>query len=238
MEIILLLLGICALVAAGLAAFGSWGRLPVPPDVEIALSLNPVEKYGEKAVLCEDHLYKAESFFLYAREKRDLGEFEEAARVLALSHEELRVYGRRLLRLLAAMSLHSLAITESSSVPPPLLPASFRSSAISLLALGHRMAHKMVREPEARFRLRLSVIGRGISLAIEKISRLTRNIAGAPYELDQWGEIEESYADLHMLSDAALASLDSVIAAIEENERAFLRLERQIKRIQRGKSGG
>ncbi len=154
-----------------------------------------------------------------AIEVRELGDVDEAIRLLGVSYEIIERFAPTLFALLSLMAKQTRMISAITPLPP-LFPSSFRLPQLASLSYLHGALHTLVFSAKHRLRLRLYIIGKGISLILTYISRNIKSIIARPSEAErEWAEIEDCYSDFRALSRECLTSLSAVLKSMEVEEK-------------------
>jgi hypothetical protein len=140
-----------------------------------------------------------------AREETDQ---REVAAMLSIGYDlvvELAPGRRELLRRAALYS----RLVGALAPFPPLRPRAFRLRGLAARAAVAGLLHHLL-EAESRYRLRLSVLGRGFGIVVAALAR------GGKRQC--WAELEAARADWRTLSDETLESFRVLVTATLEEK--------------------
>ncbi len=222
----LLLLVIFLICAAGLAIavlLGGRSEKEIDARWEALLDPNTLSWYQAAGAHFQARCQLIEVSLEEARRMRELGDLDEAARLIGRGCDSMQRFAENIIEVLDAVSLH-VNIVSTLVPPPPPASASFRLPHLARLAYLHRTLHKLVLSSELRFRLRLYVESRGVRLVVDLLKQNVKAIEGHPRELqNRWDKIESCYADFRTLSDQSLESVSAFLKSLEierENQKA------------------
>jgi len=146
-----------------------------------------------------------------------LGDIDEALRFLNIGSEVIERFTPSLLSLLAVMAKFSRMISAVTPVNP-ILPSDFHLAELVNLAHLHNILNQMLISTKQRFRLRLFIIGKGISIASHYLVARIKNIVSQRNQADQeWEEIVGIGNDFQRLSEESIRSFRSLLEALSND---------------------
>jgi len=152
-----------------------------------------------------------------ALEVRQLGDVEEAIRFLNIGADIIQRFTPNLLSLLAVMAKFSRMVSAISPVNP-ILPSDFHLAELASLAHLHRILHHMLASTKQRFRLKLYVLGKGLSITSHYLLKKIRGIVVRQDSDDQeWREIIAVEEDFQRLSEESIESFRCLMAALSSD---------------------
>jgi hypothetical protein len=142
------------------------------------------------------------------------GSMDEAIEFLGVGYDMVEAVAPDLQRLLAGMAALSRMAVAIAPVPP-VRPADFRTAGVVNLAQLGALLHVFLVSTKERLRLRLFILGRGITLVTRWLFLWTQRIrqerTAAP---GPWQEIQSLQHDFRKLSDESLESLRVLLLSI------------------------
>lgn len=146
-----------------------------------------------------------------------LGDIDEALRFLNIGGEVVERFTPNLLSLLAVMARFSRMISAVTPVNP-ILPSNFHLAELVNLAHLHNILNQMLISTKQRFRLKLFVIGKGVSIASRFLVVRIKNIVSQRSQADQeWDEIVGIGNDFQRLSEESIQSFRSLLEALSND---------------------
>jgi hypothetical protein len=146
-----------------------------------------------------------------------LGDIDEALRFLNIGSEVIERFTPSLLSLLAVMAKFSRMISAVTPVNP-ILPSDFHLAELVNLAHLHNILNQMLISTKQRFRLRLFIIGKGVSIASHYLVARIKNIVSQRNQADQeWEEIVGIGNDFQRLSEESIRSFRSLLEALSND---------------------
>lgn len=148
-----------------------------------------------------------------------LGDIDEALRFLNIGSEVIERFTPSLLSLLSVMTKFSRMVSAMAPVNP-MLPEGFHLAELTNLAHLHRILHQVVISTKQRFRLKLFIIGKGISITSRYLLLRIRDIVTHRSQADkEWEEIIGIGNDFQKLSQESVQSFHALLEALS-NEAA------------------
>lgn len=152
-----------------------------------------------------------------ALQAQRVGNKAEAIRLLNTGCDLIVRFTPSLLALLTTMARFSRMVSAITPAPP-LVPADFRVAQMASLAYLNTILHHMLLTSVQKFRLRLFVLGKGISMVTRYLVETTRRITtGADRLQEDWQFIESITADYHTLSNQSLESFQRLVEALSDD---------------------
>jgi hypothetical protein len=100
----------------------------------------------------------------------------------------------------------------------PILPSNFHLAELVNLAHLHNILNQMLISTKQRFRLKLFVIGKGVSIASRFLVVRIKNIVSQRSQADQeWDEIVGIGNDFQRLSEESIQSFRSLLEALSND---------------------
>ena len=146
-----------------------------------------------------------------------LGDIDEALRFLNIGSEVIERFTPNLLSLLTVMTKFSRMVSAMAPVNP-LLPDSFHLAELTNLAHLQRILHQMLISTKQRFRLKLFIIGKGISITTRYLLLRIRDIVTHRSQADkEWEEIIGIGNDFQKLSQESVQSFHALLEALSND---------------------
>jgi hypothetical protein len=124
-----------------------------------------------------------------AIEIRQLGDLDEAIRFLNLGGDIIQRFTPNLLSLLSVMMRFSRMIGAIAPVNP-ILPQGFHLAELTSLAHLNGMLHRVLTSAKQRFRLKLYILGKGVSITSQYLVKRIRSVvAHRSSEDSEWEQI-------------------------------------------------
>jgi hypothetical protein len=162
----------------------------------------------------DDRLTIVDCAYDRAYTARKAGSMDEAIEFLGIGYDMVEAVAPDLHRLLTGMAALSRMAVAIAPVPP-VRPTDFRTTGIANLAQFGALFHVFLVSSKERLRLRLFVLGRGITLVTRWLFLWTQRIRQErTAELGPWQEIQALQHDFHKLSDESLESLRVLLLSI------------------------
>jgi hypothetical protein len=145
---------------------------------------------------------------------RQLGDIDEAIRFLNIGGEIIERFTPNLLSLLSVMAKFSRMVNAIAPMDP-LLPKDFHLAELVSLAHLHRITNQVIVSTKQRFRLRIYVLGKGLSIASRfLISKIRDIVLHKSQDQKEWREIVEMEQDFNALSRESLRSFRSLLEVL------------------------
>ncbi len=152
-----------------------------------------------------------------AMEVRQLGDFDEAVRFLNIGGDIIQRFTPNLLSLLSVMSRFSRMVSAIAPVSP-IVPGGFHLSELTSLAHLHKILHHMLTSTKQRFRLKLYILGKGISITSHYMLKSIKNIIAQRSAADrEWDEIVGVEQDFQRLSNESIQSFRALLEALSSD---------------------
>ncbi|MFN8009032.1 MAG: hypothetical protein U0V70_18785 [Terriglobia bacterium] len=149
---------------------------------------------------------------------KQLGDIDEAIRFLNIGGEIIEKFTPNLLSLLAVMTKFSRMVSAIAPVDP-LIPKDFHLGELVSLAHLHRLMHQVVVSTKQRFRLRIYVLAKGISIASHYlINKITDLVTHRSQDQKEWREIVEIEQDFNTLSRESLRSFRALLEVLSSED--------------------
>jgi hypothetical protein len=146
-----------------------------------------------------------------------LGDIDEALRFLNIGSEVVERFTPSLLSLLAVMAKFSRMISAVTPVNP-ILPSNFHLAELVNLAHLHNILNQMLISTKQRFRLRLFIIGKGLSIASRYLVVRIKNVISQRSQAErEWEEIVGIGNDFQRLSEESIQSFRSLLEALSND---------------------
>lgn len=158
---------------------------------------------------------------------KQLGDIDEAIRFLKIGSDIIEKFTPNLLSLLSVMAKFSRMVSAMSPIDP-LLPRDFHIAELISLAHLHRIMNQVVVSAKQRFRLKLYILGKGLSIASHyMISKIRNIVAHKSQEEKEWRQIVEIEQDFNLLSAESLRSFRSLLEVLSGED--ALRLSQDLR---------
>jgi hypothetical protein len=152
-----------------------------------------------------------------ALDVRQLGDLDEAIRFLNLGGDIIQRFTPNLLSLLSVMMRFSRMIGAIAPVNP-ILPKGFHLAELTSLAHLNGMLHRLLTSAKQRFRLRLYILGKGLSITSHYLVRHIGNIVARRSSEDRdWEEILGVEQDFQRLSSESVQSFQTLLQALSND---------------------
>ena len=149
-----------------------------------------------------------------AMDVRQLGDLDEAIRFLNLGGDIIQRFTPNLLALLSVMMRFSRMIGAIAPVDP-ILPNGFHLAELTSLAHLNGMLHRLLTSAKQRFRLKVYILGKGISITSHYLVRRIASIVTRRSSVDQeWEEILGVEQDFQKLSNESVQSFQNLLQAL------------------------
>jgi hypothetical protein len=183
---------------------------------EWSVLLNPAsERIFQKASLeIEGHTAIVGLTMNEAMEVRQLGDLDEAIRFLNVGGDVIERFTPNLLGLLSIMTKFTRMVSAIAPINP-LVPGDFHLSELTSLAHLHRILHHMLASAKQRFRLKLYVLGKALSITSHYLTKSIRNVVTHRSSDDrEWEEILGVQQDFQKLSNESVRSFRVLLEAL------------------------
>jgi hypothetical protein len=152
-----------------------------------------------------------------AMEVRELGDLDEAIRFLDLGGDIIQRFTPNLLSLLSVMMRFSRMIGAIAPVNP-ILPRGFHLAELTSLAHLNGMLHRLLTSAKQRFRLKLYILGKGISITSHYLVKRIGNIVSRRSSEDQeWEQILGVEQDFQRLSNESVQSFQNLLEGLSND---------------------
>ena len=152
-----------------------------------------------------------------AIEIRELGDLDEAIRFLNLGGDIIERFTPNLLSLLSVMMRFSRMIGAIAPVNP-LLPKGFHLAELTSLAHLNGMLHRVLTSAKQRFRLKVYILGKGISITSHYlVKRIGSIVTRRSSEDQEWEEILGVEQDFQRLSNESVQSFQNLLNALSND---------------------
>ncbi|MEW5975348.1 MAG: hypothetical protein AB1898_06020 [Acidobacteriota bacterium] len=153
-----------------------------------------------------------------AVEVKQRGNLEEALRFLSIGGDVIERFTPSLLCLLAIMT-HFSRMAAAITPVKPLVPEHFQLSEVANLAQLHRLLHQFVVSTGQRFRLKLHIIGKALSITSRYLLRHIEDVIlrRSPEEKD-WQQVVSISQDFQRLSDESLQSFRVLLDSLSNDD--------------------
>jgi hypothetical protein len=152
-----------------------------------------------------------------ANKLKQLGDLDEALRFLNIGSKVIEEFTPSLLSLLALMTKFSRMISAIAPVAP-LVPADFHLAELANLAHLHKLLHQMIVSTRQKFRLKLFIIGKGVSIASHYLLRRIENIITRKSSAEQeWEQVERIGQDFNRLAEESVRSFRGLLEALSND---------------------
>jgi len=188
-------------------------------DWELVLTPKGERTYRWMESRVHSDLLLANLTYTRAFSARDVGSVDEAHRLLDVGCKLIEQFAPTMLRSLAAMAVLSRMVAAMAPVRP-LRPRKFRLRQLANLAYLNQFVHHFLVSTSERFRLRVTILGRGFALLSRIALRSTDRIrTGSPDGDSEWQQIEAVRKDLHTLSDESLETFRILLTSLAAERR-------------------
>jgi hypothetical protein len=138
-------------------------------------------------------------------------------RFLRIGTSVIEEFTPSLLALLGVMTKFSRMVSAMAPIDP-LVPADFHLAELTNLAHLHKLLHQMVVSTKQRFRLRLFIIGKGVSITSHYLLAKIRNIVSRKTEAEQeWEQVERIGGDFSRLAEESVRSFRTLLEALSSD---------------------
>ena len=145
---------------------------------------------------------------------KQLGDMDEAIRFLNVGSDIIQKFTPNLLSLLAVMAKFSRMVSAISPIEP-LIPKNFHLAELISLAHLHRIMNQVIVSAKQRFRLRIYMLGKGLSIASHYlISKIKDVVLRKSQEEKEWRQIVEIEQDFNTLSNESLRSFRALLEVL------------------------
>ena len=152
-----------------------------------------------------------------AMDVRQLGDLDEAIRFLNLGGDIIQRFTPNLLSLLSVMMRFSRMIGAIAPVNP-ILPKGFHLAELTSLAHLNGMLHRLLTSAKQRFRLKLYILGKGLSITSHYLVRRIGSIVTRRSSEDrEWEEILGVEQDFQRLSNESVQSFQNLLQALSND---------------------
>ena len=149
-----------------------------------------------------------------AIEIRELGDLDEAIRFLNLGGDIIQRFTPNLLSLLSVMMKFSRMIGAIAPVNP-ILPQGFHLAELTSLAHLNGMLHRVLTSAKQRFRLKLYILGKGISITSHYLlKRIGSIVTHRSSEDSDWEQILGVEQDFQRLSSESVQGFQNLLQAL------------------------
>jgi hypothetical protein len=149
-----------------------------------------------------------------AMDVRQLGDLDEAIRFLNLGGDIIQRFTPNLLSLLSVMMRFSRMIGAIAPVNP-ILPKGFHLAELTSLAHLNGILHRLITSAKQRFRLKLYILGKGLSITSHYLVRQIGSIVTHRSSEDrEWEEILGVEQDFQRLSNESVQSFQNLLQAL------------------------
>jgi hypothetical protein len=115
----------------------------------------------------------------------------------------------------------------------PLVPADFHLAELTNLAHLHKLLHQMIVSTKQRFRLKLFIIAKGISMTSHYLLARIRNIVSRKTEAEhEWEQVERIGCDFNRLAEESVRSFRTLLEALSSDAAKQLGEELMLSRRQ------
>ena len=149
-----------------------------------------------------------------AKKIKQLGDLDEALRFLSVGTKVIEEFTPSLLDLLTVMTKFSRMVSAMAPVEP-LVPTDFNLAELTNLAHLHKLLHQMIVSSKQRFRLKLFVIAKGVSIASHYLRVEIQNIITRKSLVEQeWEQVERIGRDFNRLAEESVRSFRALLEAL------------------------
>jgi hypothetical protein len=152
-----------------------------------------------------------------AMDVRQLGDLDEAIRFLNLGGDIIQRFTPNLLSLLSVMMKFSRMIGAIAPVDP-ILPRGFHLAELTSLAHLNGMLHRLLTSAKQRFRLKVYILGKGISITSHYlVKRIGSIVTHRSSEDLEWEQIVGAEQDFQRLSNESVQSFQNLLQALSSD---------------------
>jgi hypothetical protein len=152
-----------------------------------------------------------------AMEIRELGDMDEAVRFLNIGADVIQRFTPSLLLLLSLMMKFSRMVSAIAPVSP-IVPADFHLTELTSLAHLNKILHRMLTSAKQRFRLKLYIVGKGISITTHYLLKSIQNIVTRRSSDErEWEQILRIEEDFRTLSNESVQSFRTLLEALSSD---------------------
>jgi hypothetical protein len=152
-----------------------------------------------------------------AMEIRELGDMDEAVRFLNIGADVIQRFTPNLLLLLSLMMKFSRMVSAIAPVSP-IVPADFHLTELTSLAHLNKILHRMLTSAKQRFRLKLYIVGKGISITTHYLLKSIQNIVTRRSSDErEWEQILRIEEDFRTLSNESVQSFRTLLEALSSD---------------------
>jgi hypothetical protein len=152
-----------------------------------------------------------------AVEVRQLGDLDEAVRFLNIGGDIIQRFTPNLLSLLSVMAKFSRMVSAIAPVNP-MVPRDFYLTELTSLARLHNLLDHMLASAKQRFRLKLYILGKGLSMTSQYLVKSIRNVVTQRRSSDQeWEQIIGAEQDFQRLSTESIHSFRTLLLALSSD---------------------
>jgi hypothetical protein len=152
-----------------------------------------------------------------AMDVRQLGDLDEAIRFLNLGGDIIQRFTPNLLSLLSVMMRFSRMLGAIAPVNP-IFPKGFHLAELTSLAHLNGMLHHLLTSAKQRFRLKLYILGKGLSITSHYLVRQIGSIVTRRSSEDQeWEDILGVEQDFQRLSNESVQSFQNLLQALSND---------------------
>ena len=145
---------------------------------------------------------------------KQLGDIDEAIRFLNVGSDIIEKFTPNLLSLLSVMAKFSRMVSAISPIEP-LIPRDFHLAELVSLAHLHRIMNQVIVSAKQRFRLKIYILGKGLSIASHYlISKIKDVVLHKSQEEKEWRQIVEIEQDFNTLSNESIRSFRSLLEVL------------------------
>ncbi len=149
-----------------------------------------------------------------AMEVRQLGDLDEAIRFLNIGGDVIERFTPNLLALLSVMAKFTRMVSAIAPVNP-IVPGDFHLSELTSLAHLHRILHHVLASAKQRFRLKLYILGKALSITSHYFAKNIRNVVTHRSSDDrEWDQIFGVQQDFQRLSNESVRSFRVLLEAL------------------------
>lgn len=207
----LILLGVGWII---LFLLGRRNELKVRSEWHILLSPRGQTLFESTRTEIESHSLMLDVAMNEALSVRQLGDIDEAIRFLNIGSEIIERFTPNLLSLLSVMARFSRMVSAIAPIDP-LIPRDFHLAELVSLAHLHRLMNQVIVSTKQRFRLRIYVLGKGLSIASHYlISKIRDVVLHKSQEQKEWREIVEIEQDFNTLSRESLLTFRTLLEVL------------------------
>ncbi len=139
---------------------------------------------------------------------------QKAMVCLAEGYEIIAKFTPTLLSMLSQMAKFSRMVSAMIPVTP-LVPSDFRLAELANLAVLNQMLHHVIVSTRQRFRLKIYILGKGVTIVSRSLLERIRSIIGRKSLVEQeWNEIVDIEKDFKKLSEESAESFQGLLQAL------------------------